>query len=59
MAQQVTNPICTHEDAGSILSLPHWVKALAIAVNSAVGHRHGSDPELLWLWYTQQLQLPL
>ena len=36
MAQWLTNPTRNHEVAGSI---------------PGVGCRHGSDPELLWLWF--------
>ena len=41
MAQQVTNTTSIHEDASSIPGL---------AVSYRVGHRHSSDPVLLWLW---------
>ena len=39
------------EDAGSIPGLAQWVGDLGIAVSCDVGHRHGLDPRLLWLWY--------
>ena len=32
------------------LVLIKWVKDLAVAMSCGIGHRHGSDPELLWLW---------
>ena len=41
MAQRSTNLTSIHEDAASISGL---------AVSCGVGHRHGSDPVLLWLW---------
>ena len=41
------NPTGIHEDVSSILGLAQvWDPALPWAV----GHRHGSDPALLWLW---------
>ena len=49
MAQQLTNPTGIREDAGSI---PASVSGLRIwhCCESGVGHRHSSDPALLWLW---------
>ena len=49
MAQWLTNPTSIHEDAGFYPRL-HAVEYIAgVAVNCGVGHRHGSDPRLLWL----------
>ena len=50
MAQWLTNPIRNHEVTGSIPGLAQWVKESGVAMSCAVGHRHNSDPKLLWLW---------
>ena len=34
---------------GSILGFAPWVTGSGVAVSCGVGHRHGSDPWLLWL----------
>ena len=38
---------------GSTPGLTQWVRDLrsGVAVSFRVGHRHGSDPVLLWLWH--------
>ena len=47
MVQQVKNPTHIYEDVDSIPGLAQWVNDLA---SCSVGHRHGSDLGLLWLW---------
>ena len=49
VAQQVKNPTSIHEDLGWIPGLAQWVKGSGVAICCGVGHRFGSDPELLWL----------
>ena len=45
VAQWLTNHTSNHEVVSSISGLAQWV-----AMSSGVGHRHGLDPVLLWLW---------
>ena len=59
MAQLVTNLTIIHESLDSIPGLTQWVKDLALVatLSCGVGHSCSLDPELLWLWCRQQLQL--
>ena len=49
-AQRVENPTSLHENVASIPGLAQWVKGSGGAGSCGVGHRHGSDLVLLWLW---------
>ena len=49
----VTNQTSAYEDAGSIPGLA------SMAVSRGVGHRHGSGPELLWLWRRPAATAPI
>ena len=51
MAQRVTNLTSIHKDVALIPGLAQWVKRSGGAVSFGGGHRHGSDPTLLWLGY--------
>ena len=50
VAQLLVNPTNIREDLGSIPGLPQWAKGSSVAMSCGVGHRHISDPTLLWLW---------
>ena len=50
MAQLLSNPTRNHEVAGSVPGLFQWVKGSGVVMSCGVGHRHASDPALLWLW---------
>ena len=47
-----------HEDVDLIPGLAHG-SGSGVAVNSAVGDRHGSDPALLWLWHRPATMAPM
>ena len=59
MAQWLTNPTRNHEFEGSIPGLTQWIKDPGVAVSCSVGHRHGSDLVLLWLWCRPAATAPI
>ena len=48
---KVKNQTGILEDAGWVPGLTQWVKGYGVAMSCGVGHRHGLDLALLWLWY--------
>ena len=59
VAQCVKKLINVHEEANLILGFIQWVKGAGIAASCNVGHRCGSDSELLWLWYRTAPAAPI
>ena len=54
-----TNPTRNRDVAGSIPGLAQWVKNLVLPWSCGVGHRHGLDPVLLWLWRRPAATAPI
>ena len=51
MAQGAKDVTSIHEVVGLIPGLAQWVKDMAWLQSCGIGHRYGSDPALLWLWF--------
>ena len=49
----------SHEVAGLIPGLAHWVKDPGVAVSCGVGHRRDSDLVLLWFWCRPAATAPI
>ena len=59
MAQQSTKLTRNHEVVGLIPGFAQWVWRSSIAMSCDIGHRRGSDPALLWLWYRRAATAPI
>ena len=46
----VTNPTYIHKDMGSLPGLTQWAGGSGVALSCGIGHRHGFNPALLWVW---------
>ena len=59
----VLNPKSIHEDMGLIPGPSQWVRGSHIAtshcVPCSVGHTHGMDQALLWLWCRSAAAAPI
>ena len=55
----VTSLTSIQEDTGSILGLAQCVKGSDVALSCGVGHRHGLDLVLLWLWHKPGTVAPI
>ena len=54
-----TNPTSIHEYVGLIPAWPCSVgQRSRVAVSCSLGHRHGSDLTLLWLWHRPEAVAP-
>ena len=53
------NQTSNHEVVGLIPGLTEWVKDSGITMSCGVGHRHSSDPALLWMWRKPAATAPI